>query len=77
MLAAPGEVFLAPNGHGGTLAALRTSGALDHMRERGIGVIHGGKNALRFTPHFRVTSEELKLIVEAIRDALLNGPTIS
>jgi len=49
----------------------------EYLRERGIGVIHGGKNALRFTPHFRVTSEELKLIVEAIRDALLNGPTLS
>ena len=36
VLAAPGEVFLAPNGHGGTLAALRTSGALDDMRARGI-----------------------------------------
>lgn len=36
VLAAPGEVFLAPNGHGGTLAALRSSGALDDMRARGI-----------------------------------------
>ncbi|MEL6905115.1 MAG: UTP--glucose-1-phosphate uridylyltransferase [Planctomycetota bacterium] len=36
VLSAPGEVFLAPNGHGGTLAALRTSGALDDMARRGI-----------------------------------------
>ena len=49
----------------------------EYLRERGIGVIHGGKNALRFTPHFRVTSEELEMIVAAIRDALLHGPTIS
>lgn len=28
--------FMAPNGHGGSLAALRSSGALDDMRERGI-----------------------------------------
>lgn len=48
----------------------------EYLRTQGIGVIHGGKNALRFTPHFRVTSEELKLIVDAIRDALLHGPTI-
>jgi acetylornithine/succinyldiaminopimelate/putrescine aminotransferase len=44
------------------------------MRERGIGVIHGGTNSLRFTPHFGVTSEEVDLVVENIRHALLNGP---
>lgn len=33
---APGVLFLAPNGHGGSLAALRASGALDDARERGI-----------------------------------------
>lgn len=36
VLAAPGKLFLAPNGHGGTLAALRSSGALEHMAGRGI-----------------------------------------
>jgi len=34
--AAPDSLFLAPNGHGGTLAALATSGALADARERGI-----------------------------------------
>ena len=34
--AAPGRLFLAPTGHGGVLGALRTSGALEHARERGI-----------------------------------------
>ena len=33
-----------------------------------------GKNALRYTPHFAVTTEELELIVESIRDAIENGP---
>ncbi len=33
------------------------------LRENGIGVIHGGKNALRFTPHFSLTSQEVDLIV--------------
>lgn len=47
-----------------------------YMRTKGIGVIHGGTNALRFTPHFAVTTEELALIVEAIRDALENGPRL-
>lgn len=36
VLAAPGELFLAPNGHGGTLAALQSSGALAHMEAHGV-----------------------------------------
>ncbi|KAG9599028.1 hypothetical protein KCV01_g8467, partial [Aureobasidium melanogenum] len=46
----------------------------EYMRERGIGVIHGGANSLRFTPHFRVTSAEVDLIVEEVRHALTEGP---
>lgn len=46
----------------------------EYMRSKGIGVIHGGKNSLRFTPHFEVTSDELDLIVEATGHALLQGP---
>jgi acetylornithine/succinyldiaminopimelate/putrescine aminotransferase len=51
--------------------AYGTESVEEYMRMHGIGVIHGGKNALRFTPHFRVTSAELDLIVDAIRDAVL------
>ncbi|MEM8712956.1 MAG: UDPGP type 1 family protein [Planctomycetota bacterium] len=36
LLADKDALFLAPDGHGGTLSALATSGALAHMRERGI-----------------------------------------
>ncbi|MDB2576545.1 UTP--glucose-1-phosphate uridylyltransferase [Planctomycetota bacterium] len=36
VLAAPGALFLAPNGHGGTLAALKSSGALADMAAHGI-----------------------------------------
>jgi UDP-N-acetylglucosamine/UDP-N-acetylgalactosamine diphosphorylase len=36
LLSAPGELFLAPNGHGGVLAALRASGALDDALRRGL-----------------------------------------
>lgn len=36
LLAAPDELALSPDGHGGSLAALRNAGALDDMRERGI-----------------------------------------
>ncbi|MEZ4235880.1 MAG: hypothetical protein R3F59_06895 [Myxococcota bacterium] len=36
----------------------------------GLGVIHGGKNALRATPHFAITSEEVELIVRVVRQGL-------
>lgn len=51
-----------------------TDSTEEFMRERGIGVIHGGTNSLRFTPHFAITSEEIDLIVEHVRHALLQGP---
>jgi acetylornithine/succinyldiaminopimelate/putrescine aminotransferase len=54
--------------------AYGTGSAEEYMRTKGIGVIHGGENSLRFTPHFEVTSAEVDLIVEHIKDALLNGP---
>ncbi|MDO5505656.1 MAG: aminotransferase class III-fold pyridoxal phosphate-dependent enzyme [Pseudoxanthomonas suwonensis] len=44
------------------------------MRENGIGVIHGGANSLRFTPHFAFDAEELDLLVTMIRRALQEGP---
>jgi len=37
-------------------------------REQGLNVIHGGPNSLRFTPHFGVTSQEIDLIIEIVRD---------
>jgi acetylornithine/succinyldiaminopimelate/putrescine aminotransferase len=46
----------------------------EYMRERGIGVIHGGLNSLRFTPHFAITDEEVDLVIAHIRKALLEGP---
>ncbi len=44
------------------------------MRERGVSVIHGGVNSLRFTPHFAVSAAEADLVVDAVRQALLHGP---
>lgn len=44
------------------------------MRLNGVGVIHGGKNALRFTPHFAITSEEIDLVIESVRQSLAKGP---
>ena len=46
----------------------------EYMRKHGINVIHGGSNALRYTPSFDITSEGVDLIVECTRDAILNGP---
>ncbi|HIO95019.1 MAG TPA: aminotransferase class III-fold pyridoxal phosphate-dependent enzyme [Candidatus Poseidoniales archaeon] len=40
-------------------------------RRHGLGVIHGGENALRYTPHFEITSEEIDLIVDITRQAIL------
>ncbi len=48
----------------------------EYIRKKGINVIHGGKNALRFTPHFNITSAEIDMIVEAVKDALVNGPRL-
>ncbi len=39
-------------------------------RKQGIGVIHGGTNALRFTPHFAITSAEIDVIVDVTRRGL-------
>jgi len=42
------------------------------LREAGIGVIHGGANALRFTPHFAISEAELDLLVEMVGRSLRN-----
>jgi acetylornithine/succinyldiaminopimelate/putrescine aminotransferase len=48
----------------------------EYMRYHGINVIHGGSNALRYTPAFDISSEEVDLIIKATRDAIVNGPMI-
>ena len=42
------------------------------MRRGGVGVIHGGANSVRYTPHFAITSAEIDLIVEATRAAVVS-----
>ena len=49
----------------------------EYIRMRGVNVIHGGANSLRYTPHFYLTSDEIDLMVEATRDAVLNGPVVA
>jgi len=46
----------------------------EYLRMHGINVIHGGANSLRYTPPFGISPAEIDLIVEATRDALINGP---
>ncbi len=46
----------------------------EYMRERGINVIHGGANSLRFTPHFSINEAESDLLVAHVREALKHGP---
>tara|TARA_B100001142_G_scaffold174098_1_gene173620 strand:+ start:952 stop:2409 length:1458 start_codon:yes stop_codon:yes gene_type:complete len=44
-------------------------------RKNGLGVIHGGLNALRFTPHFAITTEEIDMILKIVRNAVINFST--
>ena len=39
-------------------------------RKQGLGVIHGGINALRYTPHFNITTEEVDLVIDVTRRAI-------
>lgn len=40
------------------------------LRKHGLGVIHGGENSLRFTPHFGITHEEVALLVDLVRQGI-------
>ncbi len=42
----------------------------ERMRLHGLGVIHGGANSLRYTPHFAVDSAEIDLIVTGTGEAI-------
>jgi acetylornithine/succinyldiaminopimelate/putrescine aminotransferase len=46
----------------------------EYIRLRGVNVIHGGKNSLRYTPHFMISSAEIDLMIDVTRQALLHGP---
>lgn len=42
------------------------------LRRNGLGVIHGGKNAIRLTPHFGITDSEIDLVISMLDKALKN-----
>jgi len=50
--------------------AIGPGSAEERCRLRGIGVIHGGRNALRFTPHFAITDVERGLVIDVLREVL-------
>lgn len=50
--------------------AIGPGSAEERCRMRGIGLIHGGRNALRFTPHFRITDAERALVIDQLREVL-------
>jgi acetylornithine/succinyldiaminopimelate/putrescine aminotransferase len=52
------------------LAVVGFDGLETWCRCHGLGVVHGGKNALRFTPAFDITSEEVELVVRVVRQGL-------
>ena len=54
-----------------------TGSTEEWMREQGIGVIHGGENSLRFTPHFAMAEDELDLLIGMVKRALLEGPRVA
>merc|ERR1712187_461063 len=41
------------------------------LRRLGVNVIHGGTNALRFTPNFDITKEEIDMQVAHVRQVIL------
>ena len=51
-----------------------TGSTEEWLRERGLGVIHGGANSLRFTPHFAIEADELDLMIALVKRSLLEGP---
>ncbi len=46
-------------------------GLEQRCRKRGLSVIHGGDNALRFTPGFRMSSAEVDLVVDIVRESIM------
>lgn len=48
----------------------------DYLRRNGLGVIHGGERSLRFTPVFDISAKEVALILDLVKDALVNGPKV-
>ncbi|MBK6898207.1 MAG: hypothetical protein IPH09_02680 [bacterium] len=51
------------------------AGVEQELRRRGVHMIHGGRNGLRFTPHFGITAGEVALILGQVRRCCDIGPS--
>ena len=47
-------------------------GLEERCRRAGLNAVHGGSNALRFTPWFDMSSDEVTLLVDTVEGALLS-----
>ena len=45
-------------------------GLEQRCRKLGLGIIHGGENALRFTPHFGITDAEVEMMTDVLDEVL-------
>jgi acetylornithine/succinyldiaminopimelate/putrescine aminotransferase len=61
---------------GKTFEVVGENGLEKYLRKKGMGVIHGGENSLRFTPHFRITSKEIDLVMDLLAESLENAPRL-
>ena len=52
------------------LQAIGPGSAEERCRLLGLGIIHGGRNALRFTPHLRITDAERAMMMTILGDVL-------
>ena len=53
-----------------TCPVIGPDGVERQVQRRGINVIHGGRNSLRFTPPFHISSAEVDLIIHTVRQVL-------
>ena len=60
----------------GALRSVRVTGdggLEERCRRAGLNAVHGGENALRFTPWFDMSTEEVRLLADVVEEALLGG----
>ena len=53
-----------------TVPVTGSNGLENTLRKNGLGVIHGGTNSLRFTPNFDITTNEVDLVVDLVKDGI-------
>ncbi len=55
-----------------TCPVLGDDGVEQWCRRHGLNVIHGGSNAVRLTPHFGITPDEVDLVARVLRAAIVH-----